>query len=604
MSDLIRQTLADALDPSDCVKLMRAGRKWSKLRTEGKSHFKQSKRLAVLCAATSEVYTPLLEVSSAARGLYLDVFQTPFGTWQQNILDSNSALHAFKPELILLHLMSSQITHWPSIRTREDEVCFLAEKEVEAILAWCRSIHSRHSSQIYLTNFHIPPFDSLGGLGARLPGSATLFVQRVNLLLAEKAPSFVRIIDVAGLAARYGVRRWFDPVAWNHAKQPFAYDAMPLFVQSVAAALATSCVSPSKCLVLDLDNTLWGGVVADDGLEGIALGQGSSQGEAYLEFQRYLLSLRQRGLLLAVCSKNQESIAREVFEKHDEMVIKLSDISVFVANFTPKAENIVEIAKRLNIGLDSLVFIDDNPVERDQMRQFRPEVKVIEMPSDPSQYVAALEDSFFFEASSLTDEDLSRADAYAANDRRAELAAQITDLKAFLKSLEMTATISPYGHPHLERVTQLINKSNQFNLCTVRYTQAELEAIAQDKTWITVMIRLQDRFGDNGLVSAIHGQLQDGILFIRNWVMSCRVLDRGVEQLAINQVVEEARKQGCKIIQGTYIPTAKNALVSEHYRKLGFELLADTEDGHKMWKLALEKFRSFEPPILTNQMDL
>ncbi|MDD2709065.1 MAG: HAD-IIIC family phosphatase [Verrucomicrobiae bacterium] len=581
----------------DIVKLMKQARMWTRCRNEGKALFSQSRRLALLCGATSETYAPLLEVCMAARGLHVELWQSPYGSWQQQILDPNSALQTFRPEMAVLHLTLSQLTHFPSLTATPAEAGQAAEQDAAEILDWCEKLRSRHPIPIFLANFHPPPHESLSNLAARQAGAASQHVLRVNLRLAERAPRHITLVDIHGMASRYGVQRWIDLPGWYHAKQPMAYDAMPLFAQSLSAVIASACLGSAKCVALDLDNTLWGGVAADDGLDGIRLGQGNSQGEAFQDFQRYLLELRRRGILLAVASKNQDAIAREVFERHDQMLIKLPDCSAFMANFNPKADNLRAIAKQLNIGLDSLVFVDDNPVEREQMRQLAPEVKVVDLPDDPAHYIRALEQAFLFESQAVTAEDLARAESYAANRKREALAARITDVGEFLRSLQMNAFVAPYGEPYLERISQLINKSNQFNLCTARYSQAEVAALAADPDRVTLGIRLRDRFGDNGLISAIHGRINGDTLEIENWVMSCRVLDRGVEQLAINHLADAGRGRGCRRLTGRYIPTPKNALVREHYSRLGFQKTAETPEGRTDWALDLEQFKPFQPPI-------
>jgi len=599
MSDIEKAQLVlrEASSCLDCVTLMRLARTWEKLYPQARVHFAQARRVALLCGATSDTYAPLLNLCLAARGLYPEIFQTPYGTWQQQILDSESALHTFRPEIAILHLTLQQLSCWPELDCSTAQAERAAKNEVAQILRWCEMLQQKHRLPIFLTNVHPPASNSFGNLAARLPASPGLHVNRVNLALAQNAPSYVTLVDVAGAAASFGVHRWIDSTAWYHAKQPMSYDAMPFFVQSLSALIASSCMGSTKCIVLDLDNTLWGGVVADDGIENIRLGQGSAEGEAYQDFQRYLLELRRRGILLAVCSKNEESIAREIFEKHDQMLVKLSDLSAFIVNFSPKADNARQIAHQLNIGLDSLVFLDDNPAEREQMRQLAPQLKVVELPADPGAYVRALEQSFLFETPTITQEDLTRAESYAANQKRTTFATQITDIQEFLRSLDMRAVLAPYGPPHLDRITQLINKSNQFNLCVVRYTPAEVESIALDPSRITLSVRLRDRFGDNGLISAVHGRTVERCLAIENWVMSCRVLDRGVEQVAINHLVSAARQRGCKTIQGTYLPTPKNGLVREHYRRLGFELVHTAPDGGMQWKLDVKSFLPFSPPI-------
>jgi FkbH-like protein len=592
-----RRILDEARDCLDPVKLMRLGRKWAGLRTRADGALSQRRRVALLGNATTETWAPLLEICLATRGLAASIFQPPFGTWQQQVLDPKSALHEFGTDLAFLHLTLDQLRHWPDLTATPAQATAAAAVEADDILRWCEALRTRRPVTVVLANFHLPPSEPLSNLAARHPGSRSLHVQRVNLELAARAPAHVVLLDIAGLASRQGIHQWFDPVAWHHSKQPVSYDAMPLFVHALAALLASTCVAPAKCVVLDLDNTLWGGVVADDGLDGIRIGQGNAEGEAYQEFQRYLLGLRRRGILLAVCSKNQEAIAREAFEKHDQMAIRLSDISAFFANFDPKPDNLRRIAHELNLGLDALVFVDDNPVERDQVRLFTPEVRVPEIPADPAGFVRCLERCFLFETQSITGEDLLRAESYAANRQRAVLAMSVTDVGEYLRSLEMQAALASYGEPFLDRITQLINKSNQFNLCTRRSSAEEVKALATDHGRVTLSIRLRDRFGDNGLISAIHGRVEDGRFIIENWVMSCRVLDRGVEQVALNHLAVRARERGCRAIDGSYIPTPKNALVREHYRKLGFAQASDSPDGRTGWSLDLASFTPRDAPI-------
>jgi FkbH-like protein len=343
-----------------------------------------------------------------------------------------------------------------------------------------------------------------------------------------------------------------------------------------------------KCLVLDLDNTLWGGILADDGLETIALGHGAA-GEAFVDFQRYLLKLKERGIILAVCSKNEEDIAKEAFLKHPDMVLKLEDIVVFKANWKDKASNIKDIAESLNIGLDSIVFVDDNPAERELVKTVLPMVSVVQMPQDPSDYIDALSSGSYFETVLFSDEDTIRSTYYRSNIERAGFQSQFSDLSDYLRSLDMEMIVGQFDEFHLPRITQLINKSNQFHLTTRRYTESEIGSIGQDKKRAGLYFKLKDRFGDNGLISAVILQKQpDSSMVIDTWVMSCRVLSRGVEEFICSEIISVARQKKCRKVIGKYIPTAKNKLVADLYGRLHFHRINEAQ-GTTLWELSLNE---------------
>jgi FkbH-like protein len=352
---------------------------------------------------------------------------------------------------------------------------------------------------------------------------------------------------------------------------------------------------------LDLDNTCWGGVIGDDGLGGIRLGQGDAEGEAFVAFQQYAKALKQRGVLLAVCSKNEEHIAKEVFEKHTEMVLRLDDVSCFMANWTDKAANLREIARRLNIGLNSLVFIDDNPAERALVRQLVPEVAVPELPEDPAGYIQAIEAYRYFQTLAIGKEDLQRADYYRANAERAQAFTGSANVEEYLRSLAMVARIGPITPMSLERSAQLINKSNQFNLTTQRRSAAEVLALMGDSEWLTRTVSLVDRFGDNGLISVLLAKVEGDALVIDTWLMSCRVLKRGVESLLNNNICRWAAERGLRRICGEYIATAKNDLVREHYAGLGYAKIADDGNGHTRWEMQLAAGWAPQPVSIEEQ---
>jgi FkbH-like protein len=387
------------------------------------------------------------------------------------------------------------------------------------------------------------------------------------------AEESVLFLDIARLSARDGIDAWFDTTRWLQGKIEIAPSAAPLYGEIVARLVAAQRGQSKKCLVLDLDNTLWGGVVGDVGLEGLVLGEGSAAGEAHLALQQYAKALKERGIVLAVCSKNELATAEDAFHNHPEMVLKRSDIAAFAANWTDKAENLRQIAAQLNIGLDSLVFVDDNPAERARVRDSLPMVAVPELPIDPAHYVRCIANAGYFEAIAFTEEDRLRVGQYASNVERETARSSYQSMDDYLRGLDMSVVFGPIGAVDLARATQLINKTNQFNTTTRRLNSEELAAIAAAAQNITLQFRLIDRFGDNGLVSVMilcQDPGEPDVLDVLNWVMSCRVFGRQLEDEAMNIAVEIARTRGARRLRGDIIATKKNAVISGLYRDLGF----------------------------------
>jgi FkbH-like protein len=413
----------------------------------------------------------------------------------------------------------------------------------------------------------------------------------------------VLLLDVARASQRDGINAWFDAGYWLQGKLEIAPQAAPLYGDMVARILAAQRGLSKKCLVLDLDNTLWGGVIGDDGLEGIVLGEGSAVGEAHLALQRYAKQLKERGVILAVCSKNDAGIAETAFRDHPEMLLRRSDIAAFLANWDDKTENLKAIATRLNIGLDSLVFVDDNPVERTRIRQSLPMVAVPELPEDTAQYVRCLADAGYFEAVAFTSEDRHRAQQYAENSERDALLESAQSMDEFLRGLEMSVLFGPFTPLDHPRIVQLINKTNQFNTTTRRYTPEEITYIINNPDVLTLQFRLLDRIGDNGLVSTMILRPtadREKVLEIENWVMSCRVFGRELEFEAMNIAVEVALRRGARALVANYIPTAKNYVTSGLYPGLGFaehDQLA-TADGATRWFLKLVDYVARETHIM------
>ena len=409
--------------------------------------------------------------------------------------------------------------------------------------------------------------------------------------LAERHKDY--ILDVEGLASAVGRQNWHNPTQWNLYKLSYSIAMIPAHVDAIGRLLGAIRGRSRKCLVLDLDNTLWGGVIGDDELEGIVLGQGDPIGEAHLDVQRMALHLRNRGIILAVCSKNDEKTARLPFREHPDMLLKEDDIAVFIANWDDKASNLRKIAQSLNISLDALVFVDDNPAEQLQVRRALPQVAVPVLPEDVSHYASVILNAGYFETISFSEEDSKRANQYRDDARREKMFDGSRSLDDFLESLDMKLQVGCFDKMTIPRVTQLVNKTNQFNLTTRRYTQAEIETLAAEDNVISLQARLLDQFGDNGLIAVIIARVEKATCTIDTWIMSCRVIGRRVEDAMCAVLLQEAAKRGVHTIRGRYIPTKKNALVADLYAKLGFEKLNEDKNGASTWTLQNER-RSVE----------
>jgi FkbH-like protein len=454
---------------------------------------------------------------------------------------------------------------------------------VASLINLAGRLHDQLHAEIILTNFMLPARHDLGGYRARTLGSDWSFRKWVNMELGLAAPPYLHVCDLEFLAHRQGVERSRDERAWFETKQPCSPDLLLDVAREVTHLIIGLHRPPKKVLVLDLDNTLWGGVVADDGLDGIEIGDTSPRGEAFKAFQRYIASLKDRGVLLAVASKNDHEKAEAVFLKHPEMVLHVEDFVSFRANWEPKSENLRQMAVDLNLGLDSFVFVDDNPAEIEIVRQFAPEVATIELGPDPSKYVPQLQDCRFFEPRNITTEDAERTRQYQSEARRQEALGAITDMDSYWESLEMVGEISAFTSVDIPRLAQLINKSNQFNLTTRRRTEADLHLLLTDPNFACFSFRLSDRFGDHGLVSIVIAQRTGDVMNIDTWLMSCRVLKRQVEDEVLNEVVRLAGELGCTKLTGVYLPTSKNAMVRDFYERMGLTLVHEDD-----------KSRSFE----------
>ena len=541
-------------------------------------------RLAVLASSTVAHLLPAIRIGALRRGLWLTTYEADYGQYFQELSDPASALHEFRPDAVLFAFDANSLTRGLDANTEAAAIAHL-----RACWSMARALCQGPVLQQTLLNVFLP---SLGGNEHRLPGSRRHVVARLNALLRAEADSAgVDLLAVDDWVEAHGLAIWHDPVMWHRAKQEVNPVVAPFYGDLVGRLLAARQGRSRKCLVLDLDNTLWSGVIGDDGLEGIVLGQGSAEGEAFLALQAYALDQARRGIILAVCSKNDEANALAPFDQHPEMLLKRADLACFVANWDDKARNIREIAKRLNIGLDSLVFVDDNPFERNLVRAELPMVAVPELPDEPALYARCLAEAGYFEGVGVTDEDRERTRQYQANAARESFQTEATDLESYLRGLEMQLVWRRFDRIGMARIVQLINKTNQFNLTTRRYTQAEVEQVVEDERAFGLQLRLLDRFGDNGIIAIVIGRVDEaGIALIDTWLMSCRVLGRGVEQATLNLAAAEARRLGGRLLIGEYRPTAKNSMVREHYAKLGFAPAGDAPEGGSRWSCDLEAF--------------
>jgi len=452
-----------------------------------------------------------------------------------------------------------------------------------------------------------PPAERiLGSYDRVLPGSPLNVLGRFNLALDDMVQRVGGVLlDVAALAESVGLVNWHSSSAWNLAKFQFSEAFVPLYADYVCRTIAAMRGKSRRCLVLDLDNTLWGGVIGDDGLAGIQIAQGDATGEAFLDFQRYLLSLRKAGVVLAVSSKNNDQTARLPFRQHPEMLLREEHFAVFQANWNDKPSNLMAISQQLSLGLESIVFVDDNPFERELVRRTLPQVAVPEMPEDPALYALTLSSAGYFESISFSPEDSKRADFYQGNARRAALQLQVTDIESYLESLQMEIWFQPFEETGRKRITQLINKSNQFNLTTRRYTEAEVASFEASPDFFTMQVRLKDAFGDNGMISAVICRANSGLEWvIDTWLMSCRVLGRRVENMVLREILAHASERGIRYVRGLYLPTDRNSLVEHHYPNLGFSHVASHADGSTEWLLPVEGANVLPAPMVVHSESL
>lgn len=554
----------------------------------------------VKVALAGDTATQLLSTAirgmGVERGYSIDLFEAEYNQVERQFLDLSSDLYQFDADFIVIFQSTHKLVEHHSLLNNEQQT-MLADERINFLASVCENPQMAAKKIIY---FNYPEIGDtvFGSYANKVEASFTYQVRKLNYELMRLSQRYQNlfICDLAELQNKFGRDKMFAPNTYANTEMVLRMEVLPYVASRVMDIVCAVKGQFKKCVILDLDNTLWGGVIGDDGIEGIQLGHGLGNGKMFIEFQMWIKKLKQRGIIICVASKNNEETAKEPFERHPDMVLKLDDIAVFQANWETKVDNIRTIQSILNIGFDSMVFLDDNPFERNMVRENIPGITVPELPEYPEDYLEYLYSLNLFETASYSNLDKDRTKQYQVEAQRVSLSKTFTNEADFLKSLNMVSVVSGFTKFNAPRVAQLSQRSNQFNLRTVRYTEADIEVLANDPNVIDLCFTLEDKFGDNGLIAVVIMKALDGeTLFVDAWFMSCRVLKRGMENFTLNTMVEKAKTAGFKKIIGEYIPTLKNGMVAEHYLNLGFE--SNEKNKTNQWVLVVDKFQERETQI-------
>jgi FkbH-like protein len=566
-------------------------RKKNKIRRELlKNNHLIQKKIAVLGGSTTNEIVEQLENFLLYYGISAKFYQSDYGQyWQESVFETGE-LSEFKPDIIYIHTNWRNINKFPKMSDSKGDVEKLLAEEYDHFEIMWEKLKYKFHCPIIQNNFERPNSRLMGNRDIWDYRGKSNFISCLNQKFyqyAQMNENFY-INDLEYIAQDYGITEWNDPLYWNMYKCAMAINAIPYVAQSVANIIKSIYGKNKKVMVLDLDNTLWGGVIGDDGVEGIKIGHEQSEGQAYLEFQQYCKRLKDIGVILAVNSKNDMKNALEGLE-HPDGILRPEDFVAIKANWNTKDQNISEIAAQLTLGIDSFVFIDDNPVERDIVSSQLPNVAVPDM-DKIENFINILDHSGYFEATVLSQEDLKKTEMYHAKVKAAEEKALFANYEEYLESLQMQLYIDNFRDMYIERIAQLTNKSNQFNLTTLRCTEDDIRNMGRQKNYICLCGRLIDKYVDNGLITVVVGEIRGNVLDIRLWLMSCRVLKREVENAMMNVLISEAKKRGISRIVGYYYCTSKNGMVSEFYGNMGYTLLNRDENGHSQWQLELSHY--------------
>lgn len=571
--------------PFDSEFILKKSKKIKRTLLESRTDFLE-KKIAVLGGSTTHDIIRALELFLLDQGIRPQFYESEYAQYWQDVMFDNPELIKFAPDLIYIHTSGRNITAYPGAGDSAEQVDAMLEEQYAHFQVMWEKIADKYHCPVIQNNFEYPFYRVLGNQEAVYRQGRISFLNGLNERFYQYAREHAGfyINDINYMAASYGLDRWADPFYWHMYKYAMCMGAIPEFSYNLSNIIKAVFGKNKKSLVLDLDNTLWGGIVGDDGVENLEIGQETSMGQVYAEFQSYIKAQKEIGVMLNIDSKNEHENAIAGLE-HPDGVLKPDDFILIKANWEPKSKNIVEIADEMNILPDSLVFVDDNPAEREIVRTQAPGVAVPAI-GTPEQYIRVLDHSGFFEVTDLSEDDRKRNEMYQANLKRQRQQLSFGDYREYLLSLEMKGTIKPFESLYMARISQLTNKSNQFNLTTRRYTQSEIEQFAADDTYITRYGKLEDKFGDNGVVSVVIGR-KDAVekaLHIELWLMSCRVLKRDMEYAMLDSMVEACQECDIPTIMGYYYPTAKNAMVKEFYGLMGFEKVREDADGSSIWR--------------------
>ena len=562
---------------------------FSQLKKNLKNDFSNFKliKVAILGDTATQFLSQAIRGMGYEKEFDLQIWEADFNQIERQVYDLNSELYEFHPEIVIVFQSSHKLLgKYNKIKNQEHNS--LATNEMELIENLYSNLTENLNAKIIYYNY-TEIDDAIFGNYANAIESSFLFqLRKLNYELMHFAARNANLFlcDLSSIHNQVGKLNFFQPSVYINTEMVLNIDVLPLIADKTLALISAMNGKFKKCVILDLDNTTWGGIIGDDGIENIQIGS-LGIGKAFSEFQYWIKKLKNRGIIVAVCSKNTESVAREPFEKHPEMVLKMEDIAVFVANWENKADNIRNIQSILNIGFDSMVFLDDNPFERNMVRENLPDVCVPELPEDPADYLEYLYELNLFETVSFSNEDAERTKLYQIEAKRNSVQKKFANEDDFLKNLDMISLVEPFTKFNTPRVSQLSQRSNQFNLRTVRYGDADIERLSTDSNYFTFSFTLEDKFGDNGLICVIILQKESPkVLFIDTWFMSCRVLKRGMENFVLNTLVETAKENGFTTLKGEYLQTPKNEMVKDHYLNLGFK------QNNTFWELDINSYEN------------
>ena len=575
--------------PLDIDKILRKKKSIKKELLNNKNLVERN--IAILGGSTTSEIKNIFELFLLNIGIKPKFYESEYNKYYEDALFGNDALDKFNPDIVYIHTSNKNIIKYPEFEDREEEVFALIENEIERYKSIWSSL-SKYNCPIIQNNFDYTINRSLGNLDCYDIHGKTYFINQLNDRFADEARliKHLYINDINYLSSYIGLQNWFDKSLWHQAKYALSLSCIPELASNISKIINSIYGTSKKCLVLDLDNTCWGGVIGDDGIEGISIGLETSVAESFTSFQKYVKALKLRGVILAVCSKNDLQNAKEGFEHPDSFLV-FDDFTSFKANWDPKHQNILDIVNEINIGIDSFVFIDDNPVERDLVSSQILEIAVPNVGSDVIDFINHIDRNGFFEPVSLLTDDIKRNKYYEDNKKRSQEQAIFKSYDDFLVSLKMTAEIKSFSLIYLDRITQLINKTNQFNLTTKRYTANEIENIFASDEYIKIYGKLTDKYGDNGLIAISIGRIEEDQCHIDLWLMSCRVIKRDMEFAMLDELVRQCKEKGVIEIIGYYFQSKKNNVVLDLYKKFGF-VLNESKGVETIWRLNISNYEN------------